>query len=1058
MTARSRLGRDAGVELLGRLEQLAVGRPALVQRLRRLGNFLATLPEWPTEFPLLAAAQAVEPGGADPLAGFRELRRTVAGFASDQGIDLALVVDGQKRSESATRVWWIESLDATDRQLRDLSDASTAHLDGEAVVPAYGRPERDGRPVVRVYFDVAPADETAVTTCIELLTARLDTDRDYFFERIPPALTGQRPDASRVDALRDADLVVIFLSPAYFVWSKDLLRGIGAVADAAQRVAPLHWSTLNDRCDLGPYSSIQIFGYPALGGELGRRGLDRLSRLRLGDAMADFHSELARRLSSEPSEPVEPLARDLAGDDEPNPVAARAVRTLLDKREHPMAATGGSAVVVVDHLVDWATAEEGRPPYFVVFGEYGMGKTVAAQALTRKLLERRDDDPRSPLPIYFDLRRLGSDLRKRDATLDELLADLIKRAWRTGEVRSPVTPADVVAAVQRRRAVVIFDGLDEVLVHMTEHQGQSLLRELLRILPPDVARGKRRQPGAGRVVLTCRTHFFRTIRDQDTFFRAEDRDHVGPDLYEALHLLPFDDVQIRAYLEGKQGVEAVDRALALIRSVHDLAGLATRPYNLRLISEQLERLERRIAGGGAIDAAALYDELVDSWLDRDAGKHQLERDHKLRLMEELAALLWTMESRQIAVVELESWLRTRLLEDDDLGRWVKLARPVPAVLAEDLRTATFIVRPGSDRFEFAHTSLLEYFLARFLHRSMASGEPGGWRLPAVSRETLDFLAEIALASDDERFHRHLVACGQHYEPQVSENVVRYAFRAAERGVTGVSLRGFHLAAADLRGIEVVPRPGSTVDMAGCDLAGADLRGAVLHRVLLDGADLRGAVLTRAELHGCSLRETALRRAVLHGAVVRSTALEGTDLSGATGEDSQWLWCTGGAPGSQVSGGLAPPTPRGEHVRLEVLAGPNGAISALAWSPDGTRLAAGASTGIPVWNPLSGAQHATLAGHTGSVRALAWSPDGTGLASAGDDGGVRLWDREGSHVLTIHLFEDGQWCVIGADGELLASEGEVWRWLRWRQRDPSSGRSTLLPAEFFGPLPGVSRGA
>ena len=36
-----------------------------------------------------------------------------------------------------------------------------------------------------------------------------------------------------------------------------------------------------------------------------------------------------------------------------------------------------------------------------------------------------------------------------------------------------------------------------------------------------------------------------------------------------------------------------------------------------------------------------------------------------------------------------------------------MARPDPAVLAEDLRTATFIVRPAVSHFEFAHTALLE---------------------------------------------------------------------------------------------------------------------------------------------------------------------------------------------------------------------------------------------------------------------------------------------------------------------------------------------------------------
>lgn len=98
----------------------------------------------------------------------------------------------------------------------------------------------------------------------------------------------------------------------------------------------------------------------------------------------------------------------------------------------------------------------------------------------------------------------------------------------------------------------------------------------------------------------------------------------------------------------------------------------------------------------------------------------------------------------------------------------------------------------------------------------------------------------------------------------------------------------------------------------------------------------------------------------------------------------------------------------------------------------------------------------VAGPAGSVRALAWSPDGSRLASAGDDGVVWLWEigdkvRPGP---TIHQFLGGGWCTLGPDGRPLGCAGEVWRWLRWRDRDPVTGASILLPAEYFGALPGL----
>ena len=485
MTARSRLERDAAVEAVVQLEDLAAGRPATVERLRRLGEFLSAQPPRATEFALGAAAQAVHPGDGDSVAAFREFRRTVSDLAAKNGVEVAIVVDGQKRAADSTRIWWIEGIDATDRKLSELSDASTSAVLDTPVIPALGRSERDGKTVVRTYFDVAPADGLAAERCIDLLRTRLRSDPDYFFERLSAAPLGEDLISARAKALSGADLVVVFLSPAYLKWCSAGGRRVGDPLTVA-RVVPVCWSRLTGRNDIGPYASRQVFVPKSRAADDvpsdGVPGLDRLRAGPLDDEMARLHTRLTELLASPPKEPaVDVLARHLAASDEPYPVTAWGVKALLDKGVGAATATG-PAVDVVEHLVGWATS--GDRPYFVVFGEYGMGKTVAAQTLTRELLARRESDPTVPLPIYFDLRLLGTDVRKRDAALDELLADLIKRAWRTGGVSPSVSPDDVITAVQRRRALVIFDGLDEVLVHMSEQQGQGLLRELLRSSRP----------------------------------------------------------------------------------------------------------------------------------------------------------------------------------------------------------------------------------------------------------------------------------------------------------------------------------------------------------------------------------------------------------------------------------------------------------------------------------------------------------------------------------------------------------------------------------------------
>jgi len=324
-----------------------------------------------------------------------------------------------------------------------------------------------------------------------------------------------------------------------------------------------------------------------------------------------------------------------------------------------------------------------------LLGEFGAGKSTFCNNLIYKLLKNMREDCYSRIPLLINLKRL-----KYDTDIAATLTDYL-----VNEMQILVDYNTFSKLNEEGNFILILDGFDEMANSNDEEVVLKAFKQLDRLTNLN-----------SKIILTCRSHYFRNIDDLRGLFGKSRLNEIVDDKfgYEIVDISPYSFEQVKEYMR-KWDNDKFDENMAIIESIYNLKDLSTRPVLLAIIAKSLPQIIQ--SESFQITAASLYTVYINFWLKRDDWRSVFTPDERLILSIFISKYFFHNDIHSINYKVLEN-----TLEDSLKNSGFQTLKRVHY----EIRTCNFLKNDYEGNYSFVHKSFMEFLLAKSVIENIKS--------------------------------------------------------------------------------------------------------------------------------------------------------------------------------------------------------------------------------------------------------------------------------------------------------------------------------------------------